>query len=137
MQTKAEQNLYQNFNYHIFNSVFLLTQHSSVSQILSWNWKHLINWKCRLLTHQILHSYLCNALCKIFIKVGSHYCFSKIYSEIESMGLINSSNGENILSCDSKELFVQHFVEVLDQNQKHVEIQNQRTSTPADFIVLW
>ena len=53
------------------------------------------------------------------------------------MGLINSSNGENILSCDSKELFVQHFVEVLDQNQKHVEIRNQRTSTPADFIVLW
>ena len=41
------------------------------------------------------------------------------------------------MSRESKELFLQHFVEVYDQNRKHVEVRNQRTNTPADFIVLW
>ena len=48
-------------------------RHSSVSQIISWNWKHLINHKCRVLTHYILYSYLCNTLCKLFIKIESNY----------------------------------------------------------------
>ena len=47
------------------------------------------------------------------------------------------SKEEIVLSRDSKELFVQQFVQVFDQNWKHVEVQNQRTSTPADFTVLW
>ena len=42
-----------------------------------------------------------------------------------------------VLSRDSKELFLLRFVEVFDQNRKHVEARNQRTSTPADFILLW
>ena len=41
------------------------------------------------------------------------------------------------MSHDSKELFVQRFVNVFDQNQKHVEARNQRTGTPADFTVPW
>ena len=39
------------------------------------------------------------------------------------------------LSGDSKELFEQRFMKVFDQNQKHVEVRNQRTGTPADFTV--
>ena len=42
-----------------------------------------------------------------------------------------------VLARDSKELFLLRFVEVFAQNQKHVEPRNQRTSTPADFILLW
>ena len=34
--------------------------------------------------HVILHSYLCNALRKFFVKVESNWCFSKIYSEIKA-----------------------------------------------------
>ena len=39
----------------------MLTQHSSVFQIISWNWKHLINCKAqvkKVFWHMILHSYL-------------------------------------------------------------------------------
>ena len=58
----------------------------------------------------ILHSSLFNDLCKFSIKIGSNYCFSKTYSEIESTWSINSSKEESFLSHDSKELFMQRFV---------------------------
>ena len=54
-----------------FNSLFLLTtRHSSVFQIISWNWEHLINRKMKakkVFWHRILHSYLYNALRKFFL----------------------------------------------------------------------
>ena len=50
---------------------------------------------------------------------------------------VNSSKKEIALWRDSKELFVQRFVKVFDQNWKHVEARNQRTGTPADFTVPW
>ena len=79
----------------------------------------------------------CAVLCGSFSsKSKAIYDFPK-HSEIESTWPINSSNEEIVLSCDSKELFVQCFVKVFDQNWKHVEAWNQRTGTPADFIVLW
>ena len=37
---------------------------------------------------------------------------------------IISSKQEIVLSRDNKELFVQGFVKVFDQNQKHVEVEN-------------
>ena len=49
---------------------------------------------------------------------------------------INSSKREIVLSQHSKELFVWHLVKCFDQNQKHVEVRNQRTGTPVDFTVL-
>ena len=52
-------------------------------------------------------------------------------TEIKSTWSINSNKEEIVLSRDSKELIVQCFVEVFDQNRKHVEARNQRTSTPA------
>ena len=48
---------------------------------------------------------------------------------------INSSKEEIVLSCDSKKLIAQHFVKVFDYNRKHMEGQNQRTGTPADFTI--
>ena len=45
--------------------------------------------------------------------------------------------GRNCSVRDTKELFVQRFGKVFDQNSKHVEAQNQRTGTPADFTVPW
>ena len=62
--------------------------------------------------------------------------FSKTYSEIKCPWPINSSKQEIVLSRDSKE-YVQYFMKVFDQNRKHVEVQNQRTGTPADFTVPW
>ena len=56
---------------------------------------------------------------------------NKTYSEIESTWPIHSSKEKIILSRDSKELFVQRFVKVFDQNWKHVEAQDQRIGTPA------
>ena len=70
-----------------------------------------------------------------FVKVFHPNCFSKTYSETKSSWPIKSSKEEIFLSCDSKELFEQRFVKVLDQNQKHVEARNQRTGTPAYFTV--
>ena len=46
--TKSEQNQDVNFYRQVFNSIFLLTQHSSLIQNIFWNWKHLMNRKCRL-----------------------------------------------------------------------------------------
>ena len=45
-------------------------------------------------------------------------------TEIESTWSINSSKEEIVLSRDSKELIVQCFVWVFDQNRKHAEAQN-------------
>ena len=62
-----EQNQNRTIYSHIFNSMFFLTQYSFVFQIIFWNWKHLINNKVqgkKDFWHMILHSYLCNALCK-------------------------------------------------------------------------
>ena len=67
-----EQNQNRDFSRHIFNSIFSLTRHSSVFQIISWNWKHLTNHKVqakKVFWHVMLHSYLRNALCKFLIKM--------------------------------------------------------------------
>ena len=98
----------------------MLTRHSSVFQIIPWNWKHLANHKVqgrKVFWHVTLHSYLCNSLCKFFIKIKLK-CFSKTYSRIESTWSINASKEEIILLRDSKELFVQRFLKVFDQNWK-------------------
>ena len=50
---------------------------------------------------------------------------------------MNSSKEEIDLSCDSQELFQQHFMKVFDQNRKHMEAQNQKTDTPAAITVPW
>ena len=81
-----EQNQNQNFYLHIFKEIFLLTWLSSVFQVIFWNWKHLINCKMqgkKIFWYTILHSSLCNILCKLFLKIESKY-FSETYSEIES-----------------------------------------------------
>ena len=49
----------------------------------------------------------------------------------------NSSKEEIVFSRDSKELLVQRFVKVFDQNWNQVEARNQRTDNPADFTVPW
>ena len=49
----------------------------------------------------------------------------------------NSNKEEIVLSRDSKELFVQRFVKVFDQNWNQVEARNKRTGNPADFTVPW
>ena len=111
----------------------MLTRHSFVFQIILWNWKHLTSHKVqgkKVFWHVILHIYLCNALCKFFIKIESNWCFSKTWP-------INTSKEEILLSRDSEELFVQRFVEVFDQNRNHVQVWNQRPVTPADFTVPW
>ena len=90
--------------------------------------------KCRgrkfVFWHVILHSYLCNALFKFFIKIKSNQCSSKTYSEIKSTWRVKSSKEEIVLSRDS-------FMKVSDQNRKQVEARNQRTGTPAEFTVPW
>ena len=102
-----EQNQNRNFYDHIFNSIFLLIRHSSVFQIISWNWKHLTKRKVqakKVLWQLILHNQ-CATLCVSFSE--SNKCFSNSYCEIASTWLINSSKIEIVLSGDSKELFVQ------------------------------
>ena len=115
----------------------MLTRPSSIFQIITRNWKHLTNCKVqgkKVLWHVILHSYLCSALCRFFIENESNWCFSKTYSEIKSTWPINSRKEEIVLSRDSKELFVQRFVKVFDQNRKCVEAWNQRTGTQLTLL---
>ena len=59
-----ERNQNRDFHRHAFDAIFLLTRHSSVFQIIPWNWKHLTNrkWRGR---HVILHSYFAT-LCVSF-----------------------------------------------------------------------
>ena len=47
---------------------------------------------------------------------------------------MKSSKEEIVLSSYSRELSEQRFVKVFDQNQKQVEVRNQRTGTPADLL---
>ena len=50
----------------------MLTQYSSVVQIILRYWEHLIHCEMqgrKVCWHLILHSHLCNALCKFYIKI--------------------------------------------------------------------
>ena len=61
-QTKVEQNQNRDFHRNAFNAIFLLTRHSSVFQIIPWNWEHLINRKVqgkKAFWHVILHYFSC------------------------------------------------------------------------------
>ena len=79
----------------------------------------------------------CAMLCISFSsKLKATNVFPK-HSEIESTWPINSSKEEIALSRDSKELFVQLFMKVFDQNWIHGEVWSQRTGTLADFNVPW
>ena len=82
--------------------------------------------------HVILNSYLRNALRKFFYKNRKHLLFENIFWN-RSTWPINSSK-EEILLRDSKELFVQRFVKVFDQNWKHVKPQNLRTGTQLNLL---
>ena len=75
---------------------------------------------------------LCATLCVSFPSKLKTTVFPK-HTEIGTTWSINSSKEEIVLSRDSKELFVQRFVKDFDQNWKDVEVQNQRTGTPAYF----
>ena len=123
---------------YLFISFIMLGFSTPFSVFQIRNWKHLINRKVqekKAFWHVISHRYLCNALCKVFIKIESNWYFSKTYSKIESTWPINSRKQEIFLSRDSKKLFVKRFVKVFDQNRMQVEAQNQGTSTPADLNV--
>ena len=68
------------FTAMIFNAIFLLTRHSHDFQIIPWNWKHLTNRKVqgiKVFGHVILHSYLCNALCRFSSKSKAINAFPK------------------------------------------------------------
>ena len=135
--TKAEQNQNRYFPRHVFDAIFLFTRHSSVFQTIPWNWEHLTNLKVqgkKVFRHLILHSYLCKALCKFFIKSESIVVFLK---HILKLKVRDQSVQARKKLCDSKELFVQRFVKVSDQNWKHVEARNQITGTPGYSTLPW
>ena len=49
-------------------------------QIISWNWKHLINFKAqakKVFWHMMLHTCLCNALCRFSSKLKATNFFPK------------------------------------------------------------
>ena len=59
--------IYWNFYRHIFNSIFLLTWHFSIFQIIFCNWKHVISqnkYKKELFCQVMKKHYLRNVLCK-------------------------------------------------------------------------
>ena len=74
---KVKQNQNRNFH-HVFNTIFLFTLHSSVFQIIPWNWKHLTNY---IVT--------CAILCVIFLLKSKAINIFQKYSEIESTWPIN------------------------------------------------
>ena len=90
----------------------------------------------QVFSHMILHSYLCNALCKSSIKIESNYCFSKRYSE---------SKARDQLIHAKKELFCRVIVKnylrnVLCKFLIKMEARGgakSKTDTPVDFTVLW
>ena len=43
--TKLAQNQNWDFHHHVFNAIFLLTSHSSIFQIIPWNWNCLNHHK--------------------------------------------------------------------------------------------
>ena len=114
----------------------MLTRHSSVFQVIPWNWECLVNRKVqgkKACWHVILNSYLRNALSKFFYKNRKDLMLFENIFWNRSTWPINSSK-EEILLRDSKELFVQRFVKVFDQNWKQVEPQNLRTGTQLNLL---
>ena len=136
-KTKAEQNQNRYFLCHVFNTIFLLTWHFRFSKSYPEIESTWPTAKCRGRKSFDTWYYLvtCAMLCLIFSsKLKAINVFPK-HSEIEGLWPINSKKEELVLSHDSKELFVQRFMKVFDQNWKHVEAGNQRTDTPGDFTV--
>ena len=98
-KTKLEQTQNRNFYRHTFNSIFLLTRHSSVFQFMSWYWstakcrrrkstdtwynvfpKHILKSKApdkstqarrKMFCHVMVKNYLCNVLSKFLITFES------------------------------------------------------------------
>ena len=67
---KAEQNQNWDFHCRVFNAIFLFTWHSSVFQIIPWNWKHLTNRKVqgkKVVTRDIT---LCNIVTRATLCVN-------------------------------------------------------------------
>ena len=112
-----------------FNVIFLLTWRSSVFQTYpefesTWPTAKCRERKCTDTWYYIV---TCATLYVSFsAKSKAINAFSKICSEFKSTRPVNSSK-EEILSRDSKELFLQRFLKVFDQNRKHVEARNHRT----------
>ena len=67
----------------------------------------------------------CATLCVSFSSKSKAIIFPKHILKLKSP--ISLSKEEIVLSRDSKQLFVQRFVKVFDQNWKYVETRNQRT----------
>ena len=65
-KTKVEQTQNRNFYRHTFNSIFLLTRHSSVFQFMSWYWSTA---KCRRRksTDTWYNTVICATLCVNFL----------------------------------------------------------------------
>ena len=113
----------------------MLTRHSFVFQIIPWNWKPLINWstaKCgkRNSFDTWYYIVLCATLCVSFHQNWIQLMFfQNIFWGRKHV--INQFKQEIVLSRDNKELFVQRFVWVFDENRRHVEARNQRTRHPS------
>ena len=110
-ETKVEKNENLDFYRHIFNSIFLLTRHSSVSKSYPETESLESTSKCRgkkVFSHVILHSFLCNNLCTFFIKIENHFFFPK--QILKSKARVNQFNqGKKCFVRCSKELFMQRF----------------------------
>ena len=106
-----EQNQNRNFYRYIFNSIFLLTRHSSVFQIMFWNWNTWSTAKCRIKNSFDTWCYL--VICATFC---ARFSSKSKATNVEGTWSIKWSNEDILLSRDNKELYVVHSV--LDFVQK-------------------
>ena len=122
----------------------MLTQHSSIFQIISWNliWKSLINHKVyaqKVFWHVILHNHLCSTLYMFFIKLKVTNVFPKHILKLKAHD--QSSQPRKKLFCwlIVNDYFCNNLCKFLIKTKSMYrwrEGQNQWRKTPATFTIL-
>ena len=129
-----EQNQNRNFHRHIFNLIFLLTRHSKVLQIMSWNWPTA---KCRRRKFCDTSYYIICA--KLRVSFSSKLKATNVFPK----HILKGKARDKLIRARKKLLYhvivKTYLCNVLCKFLTNFEItwRNEWTNTPFDFTVLW
>ena len=128
-----EQNQSPNFYRHIFNTIFLLIRHSSVFQIIFWNWNTWSTVKCRLRNSFDTWYYIgtCATFCASFSsKSKATNIFGKHILKLKARD--QSNQAMKLLLCH---VIIKNYMWYFCVSfwSKDVAARKQRTHALADF----
>ena len=138
---KSRTKLKSEFLLPYFDLIFLLTQHSSIFQIISWNliWNHKV-YAQKVFWHVILHNHLCNALYIFFIKLKGTNVFPKHILKLKAHDQLSQARKKLFCWLIVNDYLCNNLCKFLIKTKSMYrwrEGQNQWRKTPAAFTVLW